>query len=217
MPRYANSPTATSASSRLPENPNPLRRQPSLASPKRRRRLTIKTWDVCRALFLCITSVRTAAIVSAVLEVISVIFVWSSSTPCMSRAHAPVFDTAHLSLKGGLALNGIFLAIVLAVLGFVGFTQNVADTLNVVGNTSTSARGLTTQISGSSVHLHGSGRRARQRADRRLISDPVSAVVGADPAGSRLSSTPRRPLCRSVVRDPIPEATVVLGCRRPGR
>lgn len=79
---------------------------------------------VAVALFLTITSVRRAAIVSACLEVLSVVFlIVVFGAVYVKTGH--VFDSRQLSLKG-VTVNGVFEGVVLAVLGFIGFESAAA-------------------------------------------------------------------------------------------
>ncbi len=76
------------------------------------------------ALFLTITSVRRAAVVAATLEVISITLIVIISLLVLVK-HGNIFDSRQLSLKGATS-SGVISAIVIAVLGFVGFESAAA-------------------------------------------------------------------------------------------
>lgn len=71
------------------------------------------------AIYLTITSVRLSARVSATLEVISIALITLTLLTIFFKS-GHLFDTSQLRLSGA-TLNGIVFAIVLAILGFVGF------------------------------------------------------------------------------------------------
>jgi amino acid transporter len=76
------------------------------------------------ALLITITSVQRAAIVSAALEVVSVIFLIVIFVAVYLKT-GRIFDSRQFSFNG-VSLKGIFEAIVLAIFGFIGFESAAA-------------------------------------------------------------------------------------------
>jgi amino acid transporter len=71
------------------------------------------------AVTITIASVRRAAIISAALEIMSITLIMVLLIAVYVSGH-PLFDSHQLSLSGAKA-HGIILAVVLAVLAFIGF------------------------------------------------------------------------------------------------